>query len=227
MTTTPPPMQTAISTRARTAANVARDRFAAPETMRALQFIAAHFDAAAAACDAYDGTSNAPALEMWRCLSDARELITLHPDSRLPVTVIDYITAPGTGAPLPKLPRLLPVSERHATEETALRAELARLHNDTAAADTDTERWFRAVLAILAKWKRLEGVVRVDNARPCNRVRAAELHVKCTRCGSPAIRFLAREWAVCECGKGQTWGDTRVCDCWGYECPAFQGSTDG
>ncbi|MGC5042428.1 hypothetical protein ACLQ16_03825 [Streptomyces albidoflavus] len=222
MTTTAHPLQIAAATRARTAANVARDRFTAPNTMRALQFIAAHLDAAATACDAYDGTSNAPFMEMWRCLADARELITMHPDSRLPDTVIDYITAPLTAAPLPTLPRLLPAREQHAAEESVLRAELAQLHADTAAADADTERWFRAVLTTLAKWKRLEGSVTVDNARSCNRARVAELHLKCIACGGSTIRFTVREWAVCACGKGQTWGDAMVCDCGGYDCPAIQ-----
>ncbi|MDI3409285.1 hypothetical protein [Streptomyces cavernicola] len=222
MTATAHPLQIVAATRARTAANVARDRFAAPETMSALQFIAAHFDAAATACDAYDGTTNAPFMEMWRALADARELITRHKDSRLPAEVIEYVTAPLTASPLPTLPRLLPPSERDAAEEATLRAELDRLHADTEAADADTESWFRAVLAVLAKWKRLEGAVDVDNRRPCNRVRVAELHLKCIACGGSTIRFSVREWAVCECGKGQTWGDALVCDC-GYDCPAIRG----
>lgn len=223
MTANAHPLQIAAATRARTAANIARDRFAAPETMTALQFIAAHFDAAATACDAYDGTTNAPFMEMWKALADARELINMHPDSRLPDTVIDYITAPLTAAPLPTLPRLLPPSERDTAEETGLRAELAQLHADTTAADTDTEQWFRAVLATLAKWKRLEGAVNVDSRRPCNRARVAELHLKCIACGGSTIRFTVREWAVCECGKGQTWADAMACECWGYDCPAIQG----
>ncbi|WP_031102402.1 hypothetical protein [Streptomyces sp. NRRL S-146] len=216
------PLQIAAATRARTAAAVARERFAAPETIRALHFIAAHFDAAATACDAYDGTTNAPFMEMWRALGDARELINMHPDSRLPDEVIEYITAPLTAAPLPTLPRLLPPSERDATEESTLRTELERLHADTEAADSDTERWFRAVLRLLAKWKRLEGAVDVDNRRPCNRARVAELHLKCIACGGSTIRFTVREWAVCECGTGQTWADAMVCDCWAYDCPAIQ-----
>ncbi|MFP3992734.1 hypothetical protein U9R90_35710 [Streptomyces sp. E11-3] len=222
--TTAKPLQLAAATRARTAASVARDRFAAPEAMRALQFIAAHFDAAATACESYDGTTNAPFAEMWRALADARELIQIHPDSRLPTDVIEYITAPLTASPLPTLPRLLPPSERDATEETALRAELERLHADTEAADTDTNRWFRAVLAVLEEWKRLEGAVDVDNRRPCNWARVAELHLKCIACGCSTIRFSVRESAACECGKVQTWSDVMVCDCWGYECPAIRTS---
>ncbi|MGG2460181.1 hypothetical protein ACO0M4_10225 [Streptomyces sp. RGM 3693] len=214
------PLQVAVAVRARTAAVVARDRFGAPDTMRALRFIAAHFDAAAAACDAYDGTTNAPFMEMWHALADARELITMHPASRFPADVIDYITAPLTAAPLPTRPRLLPASERLAAQETALRADLDRLHADTAAADT--EHWFRAVLTTLAKWKRLEGEVTVDNTRPYNRARVAELHLKCIACGGSTIRSTVRQWAVCECGQDQTWADVMVCDC-RYDCPAIQG----
>ncbi|WP_406153049.1 hypothetical protein OG217_05150 [Streptomyces sp. NBC_01023] len=225
MTYQPTSVQIAAATRARTAAHVARDRFAAPATISALQFIAAHLDAAATACDAYDGTTNAPFMEMGRALADARELIALHPDSRLPDTVIDYITAPLTAAPLPVLPRLLPPNERDAAEESVLRAELDRLHADTATAEADTDRWCRAVLAVLAKWKRLEGAVNVDSRRPFNRARIAELHLKCIACGGSSIRFTVREWAVCACGKGQTWADATTCDCWGYECPAIQADT--
>ncbi|WP_328333459.1 hypothetical protein [Streptomyces sp. NBC_00455] len=221
----PTSVQIAAATRARTAAHVARDRFAAPATISALQFIAAHLDAAATACDAYDGTTNAPFMEMGRALADARELIALHPDSRLPDTVIDYITAPLAAAPLPVLPRLLPPHERDAAEESALRAELDRLHADTATAEADTDRWFRVVLAVLAKWKRLEGAVNVDSRRPFNRARVAELHLKCIACGGSSIRFTVREWAVCACGKGQTWADATTCDCLGYECPAIQADT--
>ncbi|MFG2141906.1 hypothetical protein [Streptomyces sp. NPDC048650] len=222
MTYQPTSVQIAAATRARTAASVARERFAAPTTITALLFIAAHFDAAATACDAYDGTTNASFMEMGRALSDARELIALHPDSRFPDTVIDYITAPLSAAPLPALPRLLPPNEWDAAEETALRADLDRLHTDTEAADTDTDRWFRTVLAVLAKWKRLEGAVNVDSLRPCNRARVAELHLKCTACGGSTIRFTVCEWAVCSCGQGQTWADAMVCDCIGYDCPAVQ-----
>ncbi|MBM7174052.1 hypothetical protein JQK87_37985, partial [Streptomyces sp. G44] len=115
--------------------------------------------------------------------------------------MVEYITAPLTATALPTLPRLLPVSEQHTAEESALRAGLARLHADTAAADANPERWFRAVLNILAKWKRLEGAVRVDNSRPCNRARVAERHLKCIACGGSTIRFTVREAAVCACGK--------------------------
>ncbi|MGG7574164.1 hypothetical protein [Streptomyces sirii] len=222
MTTTAHPLQTVAATRARTAANVARERFAAPATITALRFIAAHFDAAATACDAYDGTTNAPFMEMWRSLADARELIVLHPDCRLPDTVIDYITAPLTAAPLPALPRLLPPNEWDAAEEAALRTQLDGLHADIETADADTDRWFRTVLAVLAKWKRLEGAVNVDSRRPFNRARVAELHLKCIACGGSTIRFTVREWAVCECGRGQTWADAMACDCRGYDCPAVQ-----
>ncbi|WP_030780729.1 hypothetical protein [Streptomyces sp. NRRL S-920] len=225
MTTIAHPVQIAAATRARTAANVARDRFAGPDTIRALQPIAMHFDAAATACDAYDGTTNEPFIQMWRSLAAALDLITAHPVCRFPETVVEYITAPLTTVPLPTLPRLLPVSEQHTAEETALRAELTRLHADTAAADADPERWFRAVLNILAKWKRLEGAVRVDNSRPCNRAHVAERHLKCIACGGSTIRFTVREAAICACGKTQTWGDVMVCDCFGYDCPAIPRDT--
>ena len=166
MTSTPDQIAAA---RARIAARVARDRFAAPETMRALQFIAAHFDAATTAYESYDGTTSAPFTEAEHALADARELITLHREGRFPVSVIDYITAPLAAAPLPTPRALNPVSEQLAAQEKTLRAELDQLHADTAAANSDAEDWFGAVLAILAKWMRLAGAVDVDNARPCNR----------------------------------------------------------
>ncbi|MFI1012597.1 hypothetical protein [Streptomyces sp. NPDC020965] len=220
MTSTTPARMAA--TRARIAANVARDRFAAPTTLRVLRFIAAHLDSAAAECESYDGTTNAPFSRMMRSLDDAVELITMHTDTRFTASVVDYITAPLSAVPLPEPRRLYPVDARYAERESALRAELAQLHADTGAAESDPERWFSAVLATLAKWARLAGIVAVDNARPYNRARVAALHLKCIDCGGSTIQFGARQWAVCACGKGQAWADAMSCECFGYACPAVR-----
>ncbi|MEV5283381.1 hypothetical protein ACFYMW_35720 [Streptomyces sp. NPDC006692] len=155
--------------RARIAADVARARFAAPATIPVLRLVADHLDAAATAFESYDGTTNATFATAISGLASVQDLIARHPDTRIPGFALDYIEAPLTSAPLPELPPLNPVTARLAAEESVLRTELERLHADTFAATADTDRWFRNVLAVLAKWMRLAGVVGVDNARPCNR----------------------------------------------------------
>ncbi|MFZ3557139.1 hypothetical protein [Streptomyces sp. BH055] len=222
MTTAAVPNVIAVAARARTAASVTRDTWGAPETMGVLRFIASHFDAAASLLDTYDG-SNPWQLDGARhALLDARELIVTHQDVRLPDTILQYVSAPLTGLPLPVLPRLLPVNAQHAADEGRLRAEIDRLHADTAAADNTPDTWLRAVLTTLTKWERIAAAVDVDNKRPCHREQVAALHLKCIACGGSNIRFAVREWAVCACGKGQLWGEAQTCDCWGYECPAIQ-----
>ncbi|MGW1275559.1 hypothetical protein ACWD4V_01190 [Streptomyces tsukubensis] len=218
----PHPRQTATANRARTAAAVARDRFGSPKTIQILSFIAAHLDAAATACISYPNGSRSGFLEMGLALEDVRELITADPDCRFTSGVIEYILAPLTGTPLPELPRLLPASDQFAAQEAELRDRLDRLHADTDAADTDADRWFRAVLDVHSKWATLHISVAVDNRRPYNRARVAKLHLACTTCGGSAFTSPFREEAVCTCGKRQSWADIQVCDCLGDECPALR-----
>ncbi|MFD7334872.1 hypothetical protein ACFV98_02565 [Streptomyces violascens] len=211
----------AAALRARIAAAVARDRYAAPTTMAALAFIAAHLDAAANALDRYmpGVTTNEPFAEAQAALADARELTAHHPGGRFPANFTDYIEAPLTGCALPMLTPLNPVNPAYAEQEAGLRHRLALVHEELSRATTEvaTDAWLTSALAYQRDLMRLAGVVRVDNARPCNQPPAtpefAAQHVRCIACGSSTIRFTVREWAVCECGKGMTWADAMVCDC--------------
>lgn len=210
------PARTAVATRARIAATVCRDRWAAPQTLSALRLIASHFDAAADACHTapFDFTN------VVRPIAEAHTLMEAHPDARLPAAVLTYILNPFSPSPLPEPDPLLPVSARLAAEDETLRAELARLNADTRAAEEDTERWFSAVLAALAKWSRLSREVDVDNRRPDNRRAVFAKHVSCPECSGHDVRFSVREWATCACGHGDLWGRFLVCFCLGYDCPA-------
>ncbi|MFI6686659.1 hypothetical protein [Streptomyces sp. NPDC050485] len=215
----------AAALRARITADVARDRFAPPATITVLRFIASHLDRAAEAFE-----RNTPK-DAAHALSDARELAQLHPESRFPANFTDYIDAPLTGVALPTLAPFNPVSAMLAHEEAELRKRLALVHEQLAQATSEsaTDAWLPSALAYQRDLMRLAGIVGVDNARPDNQRPApepeepAEPHVRCIACGSSAIRFTVREWAVCECGKGQSWAAAMVCDCPGYDCPAIQG----
>lgn len=215
----------AAALRARITAAVARDRFGPAPTMAVLIVIASHLDRAA---EAFERNRPRDAVE---ALNDARELAQFHPDTRFPANFTDYINAPLTGVALPMLAPLNPVSPRFAEQETDLRHRLNLVHEQLSQATSEaaTDAWLPSALTLQRDLMKLAGVVCVDNARPCNQPapeptpETAEQHVRCIACGGSNLRFTVREWAVCECGKGQTWGDAMVCGCWGYDCPAIQG----
>ncbi|MFB6529863.1 hypothetical protein [Streptomyces sp. NPDC056399] len=215
----PLPARTAVATRARIAATVCRDRYAAPATMRTLHSIADLLDDTASACE------DAPALfpAIMRPLAQAQKLMEAHPDARLPISIVAYITAPfAPGHDLPMPEPLLPLMDQHAAEETALLAELDRLHADTTAATEDTEKWLTAVLGVLGKWMRLSGEVDIDNRRPGNYQAVLAKHVACPKCSGHDVRFSVRTWATCACGYGDLWGQFLVCFCFAFDCPAIE-----
>ncbi|MFD9190334.1 hypothetical protein ACFWCA_19150 [Streptomyces phaeochromogenes] len=172
MDATPTTPYRAAATRARAIADVASNRYAPPESLRALGDIARHLTAAAVAFDAYEPITipgfighDMPveaAAELWV----VEELVFDYPATRIPAEITEYVKAPLTGRSLPFPDPLNPITNRYREEEAQLRAELEQLHDDTARADTDTDGWMRDVLTVWQKHMRLAPVVYVDNASP-------------------------------------------------------------
>ncbi|MFG2864686.1 hypothetical protein [Streptomyces sioyaensis] len=239
----------AAALRARITAHVARDRFAPPATVTALRFIASHLDRAAEAFERNAAQDAAQALSDARELAqlhpDTRFLANFTDYIAAPLT--------GVALPMlaPLNPVTSALAQREANLRHRLPLVHEQLAQATS--EPATYAWLPSALALQRDLMKLAGEVRSDNARPCNQPSAApdpevydttssasrqhhidtgsylrwdeiaKQHVKCIACSGSKIRFTVREWAVCECGTGQTWADGMVCDCWGYDCPAIQG----
>ncbi|MFE3139693.1 hypothetical protein [Streptomyces scopuliridis] len=154
----------AAALRARITAHVARNRFAPPDTITVLRYTASHLDRTAEAFERGNFSGAAEAL------SDARELVQFHPDTRFPANFTDYINAPVTGVALPIPAPLHPVSAVLARQEADLRHRLTLVHEQLsqATSEPDTDAWLPSALALQRDLMRLAGAVAVDNARPCN-----------------------------------------------------------
>ncbi|RLU79916.1 hypothetical protein CTZ27_35780 [Streptomyces griseocarneus] len=162
----------AAALRARITARVARDRYAPPATATVLRRIASHLDRAAEAFEQHTPgiTTNACFADAAKDLSEAREIARLHPDTQFPANFTDYIDAPLTRVALPTLAPLNPVSPALAQQEDRLRHRLALVHEQLSQATSEpaTDGWLPSALALQRDLMKLAGVVRVDNARPCN-----------------------------------------------------------
>ncbi|GAA2439278.1 hypothetical protein [Streptomyces glaucus] len=170
MSATPSPYAAAAE-RARILAQIARDRFAPPETLRVLGDIARHLDAAADTLAAYK-PSTIPGLaghdvpsEAWEELFIADTLALDHPATRFPTDFTDYVKQPITGRRLPFPDPLNPLADWLAERETALRDRLEQLHADTARADADAAGWLTDVFTALRDWMKLAGEIAEDNRR--------------------------------------------------------------
>ncbi|MFD5856117.1 hypothetical protein [Streptomyces chartreusis] len=162
----------AATDRARVLAQIARDRFADPATMRILGDIARHLSAAADALANYT-PSTTPGLaghdvpsEAWEELFIADTLAYDHPATRFPGDFTDYVKQPITDRPLPFPDPLNPLADSLAKRETALRDRLEQLHAATARPDVDVAGWLTDVMTVWRDWMKLAGEIALDNERP-------------------------------------------------------------
>ncbi|MFI8206657.1 hypothetical protein [Streptomyces sp. NPDC085937] len=172
-TTTSPYL--AAADRAHVIAQIARDRFASHGIVRVLHDIARHLDAAADMLAKFQPSTipgiaghEAP-MDAWEELFIVETLADDRPQTLFPPEITEYVKAPVMGRALPFPEPLNPVSARFAAEETKYRARLEQLHQDTARAADDPAGWLTDVCTVWRDWVSLREVVRVDNARPCNR----------------------------------------------------------
>ncbi|MDN3056876.1 hypothetical protein PH213_20440 [Streptomyces sp. SRF1] len=163
--------------RARTLADIVRDRAPLNPARNALLAIAAHLGASAEAFETDEPfviegvtvTNTIPA-DAAVSLHQAQTIAEDNPRIAYLRHVIDYVTAPITRR-LPEHPPLNPVSNQLARQESGLRTRIALAAHDLDRTTDPTTR--HAVLANLAdlhrSFNRLADAVAVDNARPCNR----------------------------------------------------------
>ncbi|MEU1592722.1 hypothetical protein ABZ468_07645 [Streptomyces sp. NPDC005708] len=161
---------TEAATRAGVIARVARDRFAGPATMAALDTIARHLDAAAAHLQAVPpGAYDTLPAQVCAELDAAETLAAQHPGARLPEGFTHYVLEvldESRTVPFPA--PLNPSNARDALQETDLRNRLWQLHDDQELMLEAPNTWLETVLTVWRDWERLAAAVRVDNGRPCN-----------------------------------------------------------
>jgi hypothetical protein len=155
--------------RARTIAEIARDRFADGPIRAAILTIAASMDEAARELDAAAITAPAEvpdsaAMEVFM----AEQYAVDCPAARFPALMGEYVLAPIGGRTLPAFDALRPLDAAHAVRETDLVNRLEQLHADTAWQADYPDQWLRTVLMVWQKHMRLADEVRVHNGRPCN-----------------------------------------------------------
>ncbi|MCX4976505.1 MULTISPECIES: hypothetical protein [unclassified Streptomyces] len=155
--------------RARVVAEIARDRFAPPETLPYLNFMAAYLETAARLLDAQPpGAYEELPTEATEALFRAEQIAVEHPAARIPAELGEYVLVPLVDRPLPFPNPLGPVSARYEKQEADLVHALHLLHDDGEHQRERTDDWLREVFTIWRKRMRLADDVRVDNARPCN-----------------------------------------------------------
>ncbi|WP_330342624.1 hypothetical protein [Streptomyces sp. NBC_00557] len=155
--------------RARTIAEIARDRFADGPIRAALLAIAAHMDRAADHLETMlPGADKALPTQAAEQLSNAEHIAAKHPAARFPAELGAYVLAPLAVRALPLPAPLHPVTPRLALRETDLRNRLIQLHEDDDHQEDYPEEWLRSVFTTWQKFMRLADEVRVDNLRPCN-----------------------------------------------------------
>lgn len=156
--------------RARVIADIARDRYAGPDTMTILVRIAGFLSSAALFLDdEKPGPVVTVPTEATEALWRADTLAEQHTQTRFPEGFTTYVLHPLTGRPLPFPAPLHPVSPALTLRETDTRNRLAQLHADTEQQTERPDEWLRAVMTTWQKHMRLADEIHVDNARPCNR----------------------------------------------------------
>lgn len=156
--------------RARVIADVARDRYAGPDTMTVLVRIAGFLDSAALFLDdEKPGPDVSLPDEVTEALWRADTLAEQDPQTRFPEGFTNYVLHALTGRPLPFPEPLNPVSPTLALREIDARNRLAQLHADTEQQAECPDGWLRAVLTTWQQHMRAADIIRADNARPCNR----------------------------------------------------------
>ncbi|SEE82884.1 hypothetical protein SAMN05216483_6685 [Streptomyces sp. 2131.1] len=160
--------------RARTVAEIARDRFTTDPNIRAALYgIAERLDAAAREFDAVPpGAYEHLPLEATEELFMAEQIAVEHPAARFPADLGEYVLVPLVDRELPLPHRLNPVNpgfEEFGRREAEQAHALHLLHDDGPHQWERTDDWLRQVFKVWEKRLRLEAEVHVDNARPCNR----------------------------------------------------------
>ncbi|MFB0617263.1 hypothetical protein [Streptomyces sp. AGS-58] len=96
-------------------------------------------------------------------------------DFMIPACIIDYATAPLTGV-MPTMQPLQAINERFAQRDADLRARRTAIveHGHLNSRDDEVlEAALDGLMILHRKHARLAGAVAADNARPCNRSKAA------------------------------------------------------
>lgn len=160
--------------RARTVAQIARDRFTTDPGIRAaLYAIADRLDAAAREFDAVPpGAYEHLPSEATEELFMAEQIAVDHPAARFPAELGEYVLVPLVDRELPFPRRLNPVNPKFAQfaqRETDQAHALHLLHDDGPHQWERTDDWLVQVFKVWEKHLRLEAEIAVDNGRPCNR----------------------------------------------------------
>ncbi|MFI6142383.1 hypothetical protein ACIBCC_29855 [Streptomyces griseus] len=157
--------------RARLIAEIALDRWAPGTATPILRRIADYLTDAADQFDAHTPLGGFVDLPSEACaaLWEADHLAEQFPYTRFAQDFTSYVLAPLSERPLPDTAPLRPVSPAMARTESALAHTIYVLNTDTAHQDQQPEAWLREVMEAWRKWVQLSELVRIDNARPCNR----------------------------------------------------------
>ncbi|MFB8023574.1 hypothetical protein ACFC36_33930 [Streptomyces rubiginosohelvolus] len=157
--------------RARLIAEIALDRWAPDTATPILRRIADHLTEAADHFDAYTPLGDVITLQFEACaaLWEADHLAEQFPHTRLGQEFTSYVLAPISERPLPYPAPLRPASPQMARNESVLAHTIYALNTDTAHQAEQPEAWLREVMETWRRWVQLSELVRVDNARPCNR----------------------------------------------------------
>ncbi|MFI7415284.1 hypothetical protein ACIBU0_42290 [Streptomyces sp. NPDC049627] len=160
--------------RARTVAEIARDRFTTdPRIRAALLAIAERLDAAAREFAAVPpGAYTELPTEATEELFMAEQIAVENPAARFPAELGEYVLVPLVDRELPFPRRLNPVNPefaQFAQREAEQAHALHLLHNDGPHQWERTDDWLRQVFKVWEKHLRLEAEIAVDNARPDNR----------------------------------------------------------
>ncbi|MGW0191146.1 hypothetical protein ACWDV7_36210 [Streptomyces sp. NPDC003362] len=160
----------AAAQRARTIADIARNRYTTDPAIRAaLLAIAGHLDTAAHEFDAVPpGTRSKIPNEATEPLFLAEQIAVDHPATRFPAVLGEDVLVPLVDRDLPLPARLNPTDSKFARREADLLHVLLALHADGPHQFQRTDDWLRQVFTVWQQHMRLADEVRIHNSRPGN-----------------------------------------------------------